>query len=246
MTPENPYATSSDLRLAALADVSERTTFIQRTYMHLAGAIIAFVVLEAIILSIFPPADLYEQLSGMLSGFGYLVFFGCFLAVSAVADYWARNSTSRAMQYAGLGVYVVAEAIFFLPLMALSYMIDPSGSIPMNAGIITGIVFTGLTAMVFVTRADFSWMGKFLWLAGLAALGFMVVSFILPGNGGLGLWFSVAMVGLAAGYILYETSNVLHHYRTDQYVAASLGLFASVALMLWYVMRILIALGGDD
>jgi FtsH-binding integral membrane protein len=54
----------------------------------------------------------------------------------------------------------------------------------------------------------------------------------------LGTYFSVAMVGIAGAAILYDTSNVLHHYPEDRYVAASLELFASVALMLWYILRI--------
>ena len=52
----------------------------------------------------------------------------------------------------------------------------------------------------------------------------------------LGLWFSLAMIVLAAGSILYNTSNVLHRFRLDQHVAASLSLFASVALLLYYVL----------
>ena len=56
----------------------------------------------------------------------------------------------------------------------------------------------------------------------------------------------LAMVVLASGYILYDTSNILHHYRTNQHVAAALALFASVALLFWYVIRILIALSGRD
>ena len=46
------------------------------------------------------------------------------------------------------------------------------------------------------------------------------------------------MVILAAGFIVYDTSNVMHHYRTDQHVAAALALFGSVALMFWYVLRL--------
>lgn len=239
----NQTADNFSFQAAALADVGERTTFIQRTYMHLAGAVVAFVCLEGILLTIFPPAQILQAMQGLLGGWGYLLMFGAFMAVSAVANYWASSGSSRAIQYAGLGLYVVAEAAIFMPLMAMSLLIDPS--IPMNAGIITVIIFGGLTAMVFFTRADFSWLGKFLWLAGLAAMGVIVVSLVLPGGMGLGLWFSVAMVVLAAGYILYYTSNVLHHYGTDQYVAASLALFASIALLLWYVMNVLLSLSRD-
>jgi FtsH-binding integral membrane protein len=112
----------------------------------------------------------------------------------------------------------------------------------LNAGVITGIVFAGLTAMVFITKADFSGLGTFLWLGGLVAMGLVVVSLVMGGGFGLGVWFSGAMVLLAVGYILYDTSNIMHHYRTDQHVAAALALFASVALLFYYVVRILIAL----
>ena len=55
----------------------------------------------------------------------------------------------------------------------------------------------------------------------------------------LGTFFSVAMIALAGGSILYDTSNVMLRYPQDRHVAASLELFASVALMFWYVLRLL-------
>lgn len=239
----NPYAVTNDTQIAAHAALSERTAFMQRTYMHLAAAIVGFVVLEGLILTAFPPQTLLPKLAPMLQGWGWLVVLGAFMGVSWLARSWAQSGSSRAMQYAGLSLYVVAEAILFLPLMAMSLVIDKTGSIPLQAGLLTGVIFGGLTAMVLLTRADFSWMGRFLWLAGLGAMGMIVVG-IFTGFG-LGLWFSGAMVILAAGYILYDTSNVLHHYNTNQHVAASLALFASVALLLWYVMQILISLRDD-
>ena len=57
----------------------------------------------------------------------------------------------------------------------------------------------------------------------------------------LGTWFSVAMVGVAGAAILYDTSNVLNHYPEDRYVAGALQLFASVALMFWYVLQLFMA-----
>jgi len=62
----------------------------------------------------------------------------------------------------------------------------------------------------------------------------------------LGLWFSGAMVLIAGCSILYQTSNIIHQFRPDQYVAASLGLFASVALLFWYVLQILMSLSNND
>jgi len=61
----------------------------------------------------------------------------------------------------------------------------------------------------------------------------------------LGIWFSAIMIVFAAGAVLYTTSNILHVYREDQHVAASLALFSSVALMFWYILRLLMAFGDD-
>jgi len=54
------------------------------------------------------------------------------------------------------------------------------------------------------------------------------------------------MVGLASASILYDTSNVLRHYSEDSHVAAALELFASVALMFWYVLQLFMSLNRRD
>lgn len=234
---------STDYRVAAYAELDERTAFIQRTYMHLSAAVVAFVVLEAVLLTIFPPESVFGILAGM-GNMGMFIVFGLFVGASYIANYWASSArSSRGMQYAGLGLYVIAQALIFLPLMSYAYFVAGKNySIPQSAGMLTAIIFIGLTAMVFLTKADFSWLGKILWIVGLAVTGLIVVSFILPGGMGLGIWFSAAMVAFAAAYILYDTSNVLHHYHTDQHVAASLALFASVALLFFYLIRLMAAL----
>ena len=79
---------------------------------------------------------------------------------------------------------------------------------------------------------------------GVLALILIGCSFLFDLN--LGIWFSVAMVGLAGVSILYDTSNVIHEYDEGQYIGASLQLFASFALMLWYVLRIVISLASSD
>jgi hypothetical protein len=76
-----------------------------------------------------------------------------------------------------------------------------------------------------------------LMLAGVSAFGLAVLSMLFGFT--LGLFFSYAMVALACGYILFSTSNVMLHYRTNQHVAAALALFAAVMLLFWYVLRIL-------
>lgn len=221
--------------VAADAAETERMAFIRRTYAHLTGAIFAFVILEAILLQM-GVGLLLLGLVGTIP-FGWLIFLGLFMVVSWIADSWAHGSASKGMQYAGLGLYVVAEAILFAPLMTLATAMDVY--IPLAAGVTTLVMFLALSAVVFMTRKDFSFLGPFLTIAGLAA--FCAIGAAIIFQFALGPIFSVLMVALAAGYILYYTSNVLHHYRVDQHVAASLTLFASVALLLWYVIQLYMA-----
>jgi FtsH-binding integral membrane protein len=147
------------------------------------------------------------------------------------------------MQYAGLSLYVLAEAIFFAPMLYWAKEVGPPSVIP-SAALITTILFVGLTAAVFITGADFSWLRTGLAAVGFAAIGMIICGMIFGFT--LGIWFSGAMILFACGYILYDTSNVLHHYRIGQHVAASLALFASVALLFWYVLRLLMSLSNRD
>ncbi len=237
----NPYEAtySADTMAAAWAEEDARVGFIRRTYLHLAGAIALFAGLEGLIFTLVPTETLANVMGGLL-GFQYswlILMFG-FVGVSWLANNWANSSTSQAMQYAGLILYVLAETVIFVPLLFIANQYAP-GAIA-SAGLLTLIIFGGLTGIVMVTRTDLTSWGKYLWFGGLAALGLVVAAVIF--NFSLGVWFSGAMIALAGAYILYETSNVLHNYRTDQYVAASLALFASVALMFWYILRLFISL----
>ncbi len=233
-----PYAQFGSLAIDAPVDV--RRTFIRKTYTHLMMAIYAFVALEWLFFSIGLDGWFLNVLGN--TPMSWLLVLGAFFVVSVVADRWARSATSPAMQYAGLFLYVAAQALIFVPLLAMAKMqtvdiqgVGNVGVIP-AAGVTTLVIFGGLTAFVFVTKKDFSFLGGFLGLVVIAAMA-LIVAGILFGFS-LGIWFVWAMIVAACGYILYYTSNVLHHYRTDQHVAAALALFASVALLFWYVMQL--------
>ena len=236
---QNPYQSSnySYPTVAERADADLRARFLRQTYLHLLGAILAFAAIIAFILNVFDDqlANIVPKVTG---GYMWLVVLGAFMLVSYVADRWANSDTSRSMQYLGLCLYVVAEAIIFIPLLwiAQTFFGGPDSNLLLSAAIVTGVVFGGLTLTVLVTKADFSFLKWALVAGGFIALGLIVCGIALGFP--LGMWFSVAMVVLASGAILYNTSNILHRYNTDQYVAASLALFASVALLFWYVIQI--------
>lgn len=244
MSNVNPYATTADSAVAAaFADESARAGFIRLTYLHLAGAIFALIGLETAIFALVP-ATTIEPFVMRMSGMGWLLVLGVFMGVSWLARMWATSGTSRGIQYMGLALYVVAEAVILLPLLyiAIAY-VDPQ--LPIMAAIITLACFGGLTAFVMTTRVDLASWGKYLAIGGFVAMGAIVASMI-TGGFSLGIGFSAVMIALACGYIMYDTSNVLHHYRTDQYVAASLALFSSVVLLFWYILRIMMMFASDD
>ena len=238
---QNPYhPTSAYPNTSEFAQSDERTTFVRRTYLHLLGAVLACVALDAVILTVFDE-QLRPLVQWVTGGWHWLAFLGAFMGVSYIADRWAHSITSRQTQYFGEGLYVLAEAIILIPLLWMAEHYCQDGAIQ-TAGLITAIVFGGLTVTVFVTKADFSFLRWALVAGSFIALALIVVGCCFSGFT-LGLWFSVAMVVLATGMILYNTSNVLHHYNTEQYVAASLALFASIALLFWYVLQIVMSQG---
>lgn len=217
------------------APADARADFVRRTYAHLAGAILAFVLVEYLLLQWDGAVRLAATMTG---GWNWLVVLLAFGVVSYVAERWARSTTSLGVQYAGLALYVVAQGVLFLPLMLVATSYSDPTLLP-SAALITGFLFLGLTLVAFFSGADFSFLRGFLIIGGLVALGLIVASILIGFS--LGLIFSGAMVIFAAGAILYQTSNVARYYRTDQYVAAALALFAAVALLFWYVLRIFLA-----
>jgi len=223
--------------IAAEAPTDARAAFIRRTYAHLLGAILAFAALEVLFFNVLDVAAITQT---MLSGqYTWLIVLGAFIFVSYIAEAWARSATSLGTQYAGLGLYVVAEAIIFMPLLYVAARFGGPNVIP-TAALITLVMFAGLTGIVFITARDFSFLRPAIYLGGLGAMGLIVCGAIFGFT--LGPIFTVAMIVLACGYILYHTSNVLHHYRVTQHVAASLALFASVMLLFWYVIRLVMAM----
>ena len=228
-----------DRYAVANAAASERAAFIRRTYGHLAGAILAFVAAEAALFKSGAAKSIVEQLFFGTGPMAWLVLLAVFIAGGYAAQAMARSATSKAVQYAGLALYVGLWTVMFLPILYLAETRFEGQYIAAQAGIVTLAAFAGLTLAVFVSGADFSFLRPILWAASLGALALIVVSLIAGFSlAGIGPWFALGMVVLAAGFIVYDTSNVMHHYRTDQHVAAALALFGSVALMFWYVLRL--------
>lgn len=223
----------------AKAQPQERALFIRKTYTHLAGAVGAFIAIEYLLFQ----TGMAEAFANLLMGsrFSWLAVLGAFAVLGWISRGLAAKADSIGTQYAGLGLYVVAEAVIFAPLIYIAARFSDPSVIP-TAGILTLFLFGGLTAIVFTTGKNFTFLGGVLKIGGFVVLGLIVCSAIFGFQ--LGIIFSGAMIIFAAAAILYDTSKVMNHYSSEQYVAASLELFASVALLFWYVLQFLMQLSS--
>jgi hypothetical protein len=232
----NMYSETAN-SLSARAQTGVRAAFIRSAYLHLALAVLVFVVLETFLLrSAVAPAMLHFIGANK---YGWLGILGVFIITGWLARGMAANVQSTPLQYLGLLLYVVAEAFIFVPMLYIAVVYSSPEVLP-NAAIMTGMLFAGLTAAAFLTRIDFSFLRGILTIGGFLAIGLIVCSVIFGFT--LGLIFSFAMVALAAAAILYDTSKIIHTFDPNRPVAAALELFASVALLFWYVLRIMMSL----
>jgi len=213
-------------------DVSARATFIWRTYLHVVAAILSFAGTEVALFSTGLAAPIAESMLGT----SWLLVLGGFIVVGWLARGAAHRTESMALQYLALAGFVVAQALIFVPLLYVAQA-KAGGGVIESAAYVTLMGFAGLTAIAFYTRKDFSFLQPFLMWGGVVALVLIAAGTLFGFQ--LGTFFSVAMVAFAGAAILYDTSNIIHHYSEDRYVAAALELFASVALMFWYILSLM-------
>lgn len=227
-------ASADELRQAGIAhdrDAAVRGAFIMRVYGWLMAAIATFVLIEVWLFK----SGKALPLARALVGTNWMLVLGGFMLVGWLARGMAARARSTAMQFLALALYVVAQAIIFTPMLIIAD--QRAEGVIASAAVLTGLAFTGLTLIAWQTRKDFTFLGGILRWAGVLALVAIAGSVFFGLN--LGMWFSLAMVALAGGAILYDTSNIIRYWPSDRPVGAALELFASVALMFWYLLRLL-------
>lgn len=217
--------------LAPVAELSEtdRSSFIWKCYAHVVGAILAFAAIEVYL---FESGIAYSIAAPMMGN--WLLVLGAFMLASWGATHVAHRIESKNAQYAAFAFFIVVEALIFVPMLAMAMQMQP-GMIDSAAGV-TILGSVGLIATAMITRKDFSFLRSMLVWVGILAMVGIVASLLFGFE--LGTWFSVAMIGFAGAAVLYDTSNIMHHFPQDKYVAASMALFASIAMMFWYILRL--------
>ncbi len=211
--------------------VDVRLRFLRRVYGHLGGAVAAFVLLELALFS----SGLAYAIAAFVFGTSWLLILGGFVLVSWLSSTVAHRASTPAAQYGAFSALIVVEALLFAPMLVIASLQAPG--VISQAAMLSVVAFAGLTVVALTSGRDFSVLGALLKWGGVVAL-VLIVAAVLFGLQ-LGTWFSVAMIAYAGGAILYDTSKVLRSYPADREVAASMQLFASLALLFWYVLRLL-------
>nr|WP_299031465.1 Bax inhibitor-1 family protein [uncultured Tenacibaculum sp.] len=219
--------------LVAQVSEADRIAFYKKTYTHVAGGVLLFVLFEYLFLQ---SATVVEFALSMTQGYKWLLLLGGFMLITNYAESTALKTSDKNLQYLAYSGYIFAEAFIFIPLIYIAISYTNNFDIIKQAGIVTLALFVGISSIVFITKKDFSFIRAGLSVGFFIAIGLIIAGALFGFN--LGLWFSVGMCVLAAGSILYQTSNLVHKFSTDDYIPAALGLFASLMLLFWYVLQI--------
>src|ERR1700761_1860833 len=144
--------------------IDSRAQFITRTYTHVVGGILAFILIE---LALFE-SGAAEQIARFMLSFNWFLILGAFMLTGWLATRTAQTSTNLGMQYFAYAAYVVAEALIFVPLLYIANAKAP-GTID-SATLVTSLGAGGLMVVAHRTRKDFSFLRAILMWGGVLAL----------------------------------------------------------------------------
>jgi FtsH-binding integral membrane protein len=212
---------------------ADQQGFLVKTYAHLFLGISLFFAFGYLLFTLKVGILVSSLLSGTLTAF---IGFGLFILASTTAQSFAMRQSSKPIQYLALAIYAFVEAIFFSPL----FLIAVATKLLIPAIGITAAIFGVLTAIVMITGKDFSFLKSILFYVGFAVFGVIILGFFFPALV-TGIGFAAFMIVFAGAYILYDTSRVLRDMDKTNYIGASVSLLASFILLLWYVIRFLLA-----
>jgi len=164
----------------------------------------------------------------------YLALFAPIGLIFALHCYKDRHPVNMYL----LGAFTLCEG-YTVGVICAVYYEQGAGLIVLQALLLTAAVFISLTTYVLVTRKDFSWLGAGLFTALIVLLVWGVFAqFFSFGLGGRML-FSLLGALLFSGYILYDTSNLLHRLGPDDYIVAAISLFLDIINLFLNLLQLL-------
>jgi modulator of FtsH protease len=167
---------------------------------------------------------------------GMLLFMGAFFGASMVRERPGVNVAALFGASFLSGLYI-APMIWFVQVQATQGMTLSTAPVR-DAFLLTVLGFTGLTSYALLSKKDFSFLGGFLSMGLWVLIGASLLSFFV---GGASFSLAIASVGvlLFGGYILYDTSRILHDPTNRDPVGAASGLYLNFLNMFIFLLRIL-------
>lgn len=215
----------------AFMDAATRSVFIAKVY-NLLFAVIALMVAAGFVA--FQKAELPIS-PGM--------FYALLFAPLGVLLIGAFTKKIKGLNLILFAVYGILEGLF-LGVLAKAYAEAGLGTIFAQAAILSLLVFGGLTAFVHISKKDFSFLGAFLSISIFVLLGAVIVGFFVKSTM-FHLIISAGGTALFALYILFDTSQVLHHVHEDESVSAAWMLFIDLIGLFIYILNLLTILSGN-
>lgn len=236
MNDVNPYALGS-LTPAALAAADERATFLRRTYSLLLAAVLTFAATLWAAGNVEPVRALADSLARTIFGsrWGWILYLGLFIGGSWLVHAFAERKPINLVLFFG---FAFLMGLLTAPLIYMVLAKGAAGVTAINqAAVLTALIFTGLTAYVFYSGKNFSFLGGALSIGSFALIGIAIAGMLFGFS--VGIWWSVLAVVLFVGYILYDTDAILKRYPTTAYVSAACVLFVDVILLFQHLLMIL-------
>jgi modulator of FtsH protease len=224
--PEVGFGGSLQAQTAAQATLAERLGFIRKVYALFFVATL-FAIGGVLLGFSYPPLMIYALEHPIIMLFAML---GGVMGATALRH-------NRGINLAALFGFTTLTGVIISPLIALVYLKNPASIL--QAGILTVGIFGGLTAYVFISNKDFSF------LRGMLVTGLIVVilagllNILVVGSSALYFATAVATLFLFSGFVLYDTSNIIRRYPTNEYVAGALSLYLDAFNIFLALLRIL-------
>jgi modulator of FtsH protease len=229
--PDQPYGQSSMRSLSVAESSAEvRLGFIRQTYVLFMAGILTAIVAGFLCLTV---PSLTQAAVGILRS--PILAFGIIIGASIGCQVLANREGGVA--YAGLFGFTSLIGFMFAPILAMYEGSAPG--IVGQAAFLSTLVFGSLTAYAFVSRKDFSFLGGALFVVMLAVIGGALANMLWFKSSGFGYWLAWGSLLMSSGFVLYQTSNIIHEFTPRQAAGAALGLFVSFFNIFMSLLRIL-------
>ena len=225
--PQQPGAWGSyGVETAAAASVEERMGFVRKVYALFFAA------------TLFAIGGVYAGLSyppvmNWILQHPWLTFFGL---IGGVMGAQALRLVPG-VNLAALFAFTMLTGVIISPIIAIYTQMNPASI--WQAGLLTVGIFGGLTAYVFISKRDFSFMRGMLTVGLIVVFLSAVLNLFIVGSSAFSFGISCVALLLFSGFVLYDTSNIIRRYPKNEYFSGALDLYLDAFNIFLALLRIL-------